>query len=107
MSYFKTVWSSSIFFRSFDSYDTIPLTSSTTLLTNKNFNCKWKTAIYTFGWTGKFNYTDVQLIVNAYTKIPNYNIIVNDWGDYSDGEYVEVAFKTKQVRSRIALLSFC
>lgn len=58
---------------------------------------------YAFGWTEKYFSRSTQLVVKSHLRRNDHNIVVLDWGDYSDGEYFqEVAPRVPEVRISIS-----
>lgn len=67
---------------------------------NKNFNGKSSTILFISGWTQSPDAEASQLLIKAYLKRGDYNILVLDWSDYSVGLYSAVMIRMSKI-SRI------
>lgn len=76
------------------------LRDSTQLLSHKNFNSKLPTVLYISGWTQSPDAVTTRLLVKAYLKRGDYNILLLDWSDYSVGVYGAVMIRISKI-SRI------
>lgn len=72
----------------------------TQILRNQNFNAKKATVLYVHGWTQSPDAETSQLLINAYLKRGDYNILVLDWSDYSMGLYSSAMIRISKI-SRI------
>lgn len=70
---------------------------ATQLLNHKNFNSKLPTVLFISGWTQSPNAETSQLIIKAYLKRGDYNILVLDWSDYSVGIYGAVMIRISKI----------
>jgi hypothetical protein len=59
----------------------------TQILAHEKFDHKKPTVLYVFGWTRDPTESTSVLIINAYLRRGDYNILVLDWGDYTVGLY--------------------
>jgi hypothetical protein len=73
--------------KSIHNHEKIYLNESLKLLRHEKFNFHRKTVFYIHGWIEKFDFGSIPRIVDAYIRRNDHNIVVVDWGDYSDGEY--------------------
>lgn len=73
---------------------------ATQLLTHKNFNATLPTVLYISGWTQSPDAVTTRLLVNAYLKRGDYNVLLLDWSDYSVGIYGAVMIRISRI-SRI------
>jgi hypothetical protein len=73
------------------------LNKSSDILKDPKFNNNIKTVIYTSGYTETFTTASNQGIISAYLQRTDFNILIFDWGDYSNGNYLTVAHTTSQV----------
>lgn len=72
----------------------------TQLLNHRSFNSKRPTMLYVFGWTQSPDAETSQLLLKAYLKRADHNVLVLDWSDYSVGTYGVVMIRISQI-SRI------
>lgn len=76
-----------LFRKSIENHDKYFVNESLKLLRHEKFNFHRKTLFYFHGWVEKFDYGSIPRIVEAYIRRNEYNIVIVDWGPYSDGEY--------------------
>lgn len=72
----------------------------TQILRNQNFNAKKPTVLYVHGWTQSPDAETSQLLIKAYLKRGDYNILILDWSDYSMGLYSSAMIRISKI-SRI------
>lgn len=81
-----------------DKYDTVYLNETDKIIANPQLKRFKNTVIYSFGWMENYSVEGTQLIVNAFLRTRRYNVLVLDWSDYSQGDYLkEVAQKSMEV----------
>lgn len=79
------------------------------LLNHKSFNSNCPTMFYVSGWTQSPDAETSLLLIRAYLKRGDYNVLVLDWSDYSVGTYIAVMIRISKI-SRIfgrTLLRLC
>lgn len=76
------------------------MSNMTQLLSNRNFNSKLPTVLYVSGWIQSPDAETTKLIISAYLKRRDHNLLVLDWSDYSVGLYTAVMLRISKI-SRI------
>lgn len=72
----------------------------TQILSHQKFSLKRPTVLYISGWIQSPDAETSQLMIKAYLKRDDYNLLVLDWSDYSVGIYSAVMIRISNI-SRI------
>lgn len=89
--------------REFATHQVYELDESRAILSHNDFDKLKKTVLYVHGYVEGPTHQSVHVIVDAYIKRGDHNILVLDWSELADGNYlIDAVPNIKQVR--VALL---
>lgn len=90
--------STDIFSQIFNENEVFYLRTATNILIHPKFDTSKKTVLYCHGYMETLDSESTHVIVNAYIKNGEYNILVLDWSELSNGNYfLEAIPNTKKV----------
>lgn len=73
--------------KTFDDHTVFPLSESNALMAHPKFDQKRNTVLYLHGYVEAPSHQSVHVIVDAYQKRDDYNILVLDWAELADGNF--------------------
>lgn len=76
-----------------NSFKYILLNNTRELLTDPKFNKSSRTMLYGYGYTEKYTSMSTQTVVKSYIERGDHNIMVVEWSNYSDGNYIVDAIR--------------
>lgn len=66
----------------------VELNDTSKIFKHSNFHNDRPTMLYGYGYTEKFTSLSTQTVVKSYIERGDHNILVVEWSNYSDGNYV-------------------
>lgn len=70
---------------------------SNQIVKNPKFDSNRKTVLYIHGYIESLTSSTTQMIINAYIKQANYNILVLDWSTLAGGSYPNAVENLREV----------
>lgn len=86
---------------SFDNHQIYELDQATDILKHPQFDITRETALYIHGYIETPEVESIHVIVDAYQKNGEQNIIILNWGELADGNYLlDAVQNAKQVENK-------
>lgn len=74
--------------KAFEDHTVIKLSDSVQFLQHEKFNANLPTVIYLHGYIENMQVESAHVIADAYIKRKDHNILLLDWADLADGNYL-------------------
>lgn len=92
-----------IFRPTFDNVAKFELNEAQAILKHEKFQASKKTVLYIHGYLENSEVESIHVIVDAYLSRDDYNIVILDWGELADGNYMlDAVVNAKQLGPVIA-----
>lgn len=93
--------------REFATHQVYELDESRAILSHNDFDNHKKTVLYVHGYVEGPTHQSIHVIVDAYIKRGDHNILVLDWSELADGNYlIDAVPNIKQVRDPHSTIEF-
>lgn len=104
---FRTYIFHTHFRNDFESHKIYELEEANDIMSHEKFVPSQKTAIYVHGYVESPAVESIHVIVDAYQKRGDHNLIVLDWGELANGNYIfDAVINAKQVKHEISVYIF-
>lgn len=101
----NNLWINFLFSDTFDKHQTFELHEARGILTQPGFDSQRKTVIYSHGYIESMSSQSIHVIVDAYLKRGDHNIILFDWSELADGNYFIDAVPNLKYVSEIGIIN--